>query len=118
MKVHVFFLAGSDRLFVREKTIMLVGATGSGKSTLIDGFANYLFDVNWDDPFRFTLVDLEREEKRRLSDQVCVLSTNICSMFKIIELHVCKEIVSLKTYLMLVSVCIIALQFIRSPESP
>ncbi|XP_048731385.1 uncharacterized protein LOC125648384 isoform X1 [Ostrea edulis] len=60
---------GSDGLVVREKTIMLVGATGSGKSTLIDGFANYLFEVNWEDPFRFTLVDLEHEEKRRLSDQ-------------------------------------------------
>ncbi|XP_048731383.1 uncharacterized protein LOC125648383 [Ostrea edulis] len=60
---------GSDRLFLHEKTIMLVGATGSGKSTLIDGFANYLFNVNWEDPFRFTLVDLEYDEKRRLSDQ-------------------------------------------------
>lgn len=49
---------------------MLVGATGSGKSTLIDGFANYLFGVNWEDNFRFTLVDLEHEEKRRLKDQV------------------------------------------------
>lgn len=53
-----------------DKTIMLVGATGSGKSTLIDGFANYLFGVNWEDNFRFTLVDLEHEEKKRLQDQV------------------------------------------------
>lgn len=49
---------------------MLVGATGSGKSTLIDGFANYLFGVNWEDDFRFTLVDLEHEEKGRFKDQV------------------------------------------------
>lgn len=49
---------------------MLVGATGSGKSTLIDGFANYLFEVNWEDDFRFTLVNLEDEEKRRHKDQV------------------------------------------------
>ncbi|XP_062594333.1 uncharacterized protein LOC134255803 [Saccostrea cucullata] len=60
---------GSGRLCVSEKTIMLVGATGSGKSTLIDGLANYLFEVNWEDNFRFTLVSLEHEEKRRLKDQ-------------------------------------------------
>ena len=49
---------------------MLVGATGSGKSTLIDGFANYLFEVNWEDEFRFTLLNLEKEERKRLTDQV------------------------------------------------
>lgn len=53
---------------------MLVGATGSGKSTLIDGFANYLFEVNWEDDFRFTLVNLEDEEKRRHKDQVTFFS--------------------------------------------
>uniref|UniRef100_A0A8W8JGK9 Fibronectin type-III domain-containing protein n=1 Tax=Magallana gigas TaxID=29159 RepID=A0A8W8JGK9_MAGGI len=45
-----------------EKTIMLVGATGSGKSTLIDGIVNYVMGVNFDDPFRFTLIQLEKEE--------------------------------------------------------
>ena len=48
---------------------MLVGATGSGKSTLIDGFANYLFEVNWEDDFRFTLLNLEKEEMKSLTDQ-------------------------------------------------
>lgn len=47
-----------------EKTIMLVGATGSGKSTLVDGIVNYVMGVSFDDPFRFTLVQLEEEEKR------------------------------------------------------
>lgn len=65
-----FLFPGSERWAINDKTIMLVGATGSGKSTLIDGFANYLFGVNWEENFRFTLVDLEHEEKRRLKDQV------------------------------------------------
>lgn len=65
-----FLFPGSERWAINDKTIMLVGATGSGKSTLIDGFANYLFGVNWEDNFRFTLVDLEHEEERRLKDQV------------------------------------------------
>lgn len=49
---------------------MLVGATGSGKSTLIDGMINYITDVSWDDDFRFTLVDLTDEEKKRFKNQV------------------------------------------------
>nr|XP_022289152.1 uncharacterized protein LOC111101125 isoform X2 [Crassostrea virginica] len=47
-----------------ERTIMLVGATGSGKSTLVDGIINYILGVNFEDPFRFTLVVLEEEEKK------------------------------------------------------
>lgn len=43
---------------------MLVGATGSGKSTLVDGIVNYVMGVSFDDPFRFTLVQLEEEEKK------------------------------------------------------
>ena len=56
---------------------MLVGATGSGKSTLIDGFANYMFGVNWEDDFRFTLLNLEREERERLQDQVFIFYTSL-----------------------------------------
>lgn len=43
---------------------MLVGATGSGKSTLVDGMVNYVMGVSFDDPFRFTIVQLEEEEKK------------------------------------------------------
>lgn len=43
---------------------MLVGATGSGKSTLVDGFVNYVMGVSFDDTFRFTLVQLEEEERK------------------------------------------------------
>lgn len=43
---------------------MLLGATGSGKSTPVDGIINYVTCVRFDDPFRFTLVQLEEEEKK------------------------------------------------------
>ncbi|XP_053389217.1 uncharacterized protein LOC123527098 [Mercenaria mercenaria] len=48
---------------------MLVGATGTGKSTLVDGMINYILGVNWNDPYRLTLVDLEDEEMNRDTDQ-------------------------------------------------
>ncbi|KAI9550823.1 hypothetical protein GHT06_005404 [Daphnia sinensis] len=39
-----------------HKIIMLMGATGSGKSTLINGMINYILGVRWNDPFRFKCV--------------------------------------------------------------
>lgn len=49
---------------------MLVGATGSGKSTLVNGIVNYVTGVTFEDPFRFTLVQLEKEEKQNTDNQV------------------------------------------------
>uniref|UniRef100_A0A3P8QXM1 SNTX thioredoxin-like domain-containing protein n=1 Tax=Astatotilapia calliptera TaxID=8154 RepID=A0A3P8QXM1_ASTCA len=46
----------SDFAEVQNHTIMLFGATGSGKSTLIDGMINYIVGVEWEDSFRFKLV--------------------------------------------------------------
>ena len=51
---------------------MLVGATGTGKSTLVDGLVNYILGVKWDDPFRFSIIDLEQEEKDRHQNQVII----------------------------------------------
>lgn len=51
----------------KEKCIMLVGATGSGKSTLVDGIVNYIMGVNFEDPFRLTMVTLEEDEKNKLN---------------------------------------------------
>ncbi|CAL8347481.1 unnamed protein product [Merluccius merluccius] len=41
----------------RNRTIMFMGATGSGKSTLINGMINYILGINWKDSFRFKLID-------------------------------------------------------------
>lgn len=51
---------------------MLVGATGSGKSTLVDGIVNYVFGVRFNDPFRFTIVHLEEEEEKNDNQVFCI----------------------------------------------
>ncbi|XP_063049400.1 uncharacterized protein LOC134443683 [Engraulis encrasicolus] len=47
-----------------NKTIMLVGATGSGKTTLINGMINYLLGVDWEDNWRFKLIDEETNKSQ------------------------------------------------------
>lgn len=54
---------------------MLVGATGSGKSTLVDGIVNYVMGVSFDDPYRFTLIQLEKEENN-MENQVQLLNND------------------------------------------
>ena len=38
-----------------EKVLMLVGATGAGKTTLINGMVIYIYGVQWADDFRCQL---------------------------------------------------------------
>ena len=50
-----------DHLPDSERVVMVVGATGVGKTTLINGMANYFFGVEWKDNFRFKLVTHDDE---------------------------------------------------------
>ena len=50
---------GQPDVSVPHKTILLMGATGSGKSTLVDAMINYILGVGWKDPFRFKIVPNE-----------------------------------------------------------
>jgi energy-coupling factor transporter ATP-binding protein EcfA2 len=39
-----------------ERVLMLVGATGTGKTTLINGIANYIYGTKWEDEFRLKVI--------------------------------------------------------------
>lgn len=47
---------GEGKMETTEKVVMLVGATGSGKTTLINGLVNFIFGVKWNDPFRLKII--------------------------------------------------------------
>ena len=46
---------------------MVVGATGAGKSTLINGMINYLFGIKWGDDFRYKLITDEGKQSQAVS---------------------------------------------------
>ncbi|XP_072574553.1 uncharacterized protein [Paramormyrops kingsleyae] len=60
---------------IREhRTIMVIGATGAGKSTLINGMINYILGVKWEDDFRFKLID-EGVLKSQAESQTALVTT-------------------------------------------
>ncbi|XP_027144033.1 uncharacterized protein LOC109138191 [Larimichthys crocea] len=69
----------------QNRTIMVLGATGSGKSTLINGMINYIVGVDWKDDFRFKLIteDQSRSQSESQTSEVTVYKINYQDGFNI-----------------------------------
>lgn len=68
-----------------SRTIMVLGETGSGKSTLINGMINYILGIEWDDSYRFKLVneDPARSQAESQTSEVNVYKLDHQEGFKI-----------------------------------
>ena len=64
-----------------ERVLMIVGATGAGKTTLINGMINYIYGVDWKDDFRLMLVT-ENTSKSQAHSQ-----TNLITAYTIYPTH-------------------------------
>ncbi|KAL3855663.1 hypothetical protein ACJMK2_014870 [Sinanodonta woodiana] len=53
----------------REKTVMVVGGTGAGKSTMINSVVNHILGIQWEDNVRLTVIDLTQDEMENSRDE-------------------------------------------------
>ena len=62
---------------IPTKTILVVGMTGAGKSTLVDALVNYIHDVRYEDEVRLRLVELTKEEEKKVGNQAASQTDHI-----------------------------------------
>eukprot|EP01084_Bolivina_argentea_P246658 412760_1 len=58
-----------------NKVIMIVGQTGAGKTTLINSMMNYIYGVEFDDPYRFRLIQEKPKDQGQAESQTDHVST-------------------------------------------
>jgi hypothetical protein len=80
------FVIGSSPLADQnvEKRILVLGSTGSGKTTWINGVANFLYGVQWEDDFRFTAVTEEDETGPNRVNRQAFSQTDFVTSYKFV----------------------------------
>ncbi|XP_064176199.1 uncharacterized protein LOC135246850 [Anguilla rostrata] len=56
----------------RNRTILLVGETGTGKSSLINMMVNYMLGVEWEDDIRFEIIPVRSEQTKSQTTAITV----------------------------------------------
>ena len=77
------YVVGQEKTFYTpgsEKVLMIVGATGAGKTTLINSMINYLFGITFDDDFRLQMISENSGKSQAHSQTRCITSYTIHRM--------------------------------------
>ncbi|XP_073786283.1 uncharacterized protein isoform X2 [Danio rerio] len=59
---------------VKNKVILLLGSTGAGKTTLVNVLVNYILGVEWEDSYRFKLIN-EVTNRSQAESQTYIVSS-------------------------------------------
>lgn len=77
MKIFIFFfkilvsdISKTAESLQNQKTIIVMGASGSGKTTFIDAMFNHMIGVSHESDHRFKIVNLTESERKKLNNQV------------------------------------------------
>ncbi|XP_052071475.1 uncharacterized protein LOC127709845 isoform X2 [Mytilus californianus] len=74
-KARKYVLGKANVSLVPEKTILVIGASKSGKSLTIEGMVNYILGVSWNEDYRFSLAqELSSEISTNTDDKIKIVT--------------------------------------------
>ena len=78
------FEIGERNIAVKEKVVLLLGASGSGKSSLVNTIFNCLLGIQWNDDFRFNLVEEgKRSQTQSQTDYITMYTIHQKPWFRV-----------------------------------
>ena len=63
-------ILGEKNRQVHEKVIMMIGETGTGKTTLINGIMNILLGIEWKDDIRYKLINETQKKGKSVTEKI------------------------------------------------
>jgi hypothetical protein len=84
-KIRSFVIGSSPLAQAKpEKRVLVLGSTGSGKTTWINGITNFLYSVEWMDNFRFKIVTENDETGSAQANNQAFSQTDFVTSYKFI----------------------------------